>query len=102
MNNYIKPLSALLTIATLTGILMHDTKLDSLMVTAALPAVVIGYGATDVANKFADAHTHVQRVHINPSQPGMQPRGGEDRKYITGGKRLAFSGSGSNFVWPSV
>lgn len=102
MNSYIKPLSAILTIATLIGVVMHEVKLDSLLVTAAMPAVVIGYAASDVATKFADSHTHIERVHINPSQPGMQPRGGEDRKYIAGGKRFAFGGSGSNFIWPSV
>lgn len=102
MNYYIKPISAILTIATLIGVVVHEVKLDSLLVTAAMPVAVASYGVADIATKFADSHTHVHRVHISPSQQSMQPRGGEDRKYITGGKRIAFGGSGSNFIWPSV
>lgn len=100
MQKIIETISIGLSLAICTGVFMHESKVDSLAVTAALPAVVAGYGIADVTTKFADSHTHVERVSVG-SQPSIQPRG-DDRKYMSP-KRLAFSGGTEfGYIWPSA
>lgn len=101
MQKIIESISLGISLAICSGVFMHETKVDSLAVTAALPAVVASYGIADISTKFADSHTHVERVSVGGSQPSVQPRG-EDRKYMTP-KRLSFTG-GTDFgyIWPSV
>jgi hypothetical protein len=101
---------ALVTLATATGIFLHDTQVDrATAVALAAPAVsILGYAAIDKDMKSSDPHTHVDRAsaprHINgirAMMPRIQPRDDDHRR--SQDKRLSLSGSGDNVsIWPSV
>lgn len=60
-----------LTLITVTGILIHDTKLDYATKTAlALPAMLITLDLEKVIRHGAD-HTHVERVSFAQAMRGM-------------------------------
>ena len=76
------PISFFIALAALAGVAVHDTKIDKLASTVALPAVV---SSTDGGqNKLSsDPHTHVERVSIeNSSQPRLMPRLGDQKKHM--------------------
>lgn len=98
----INPLPIALTLATSFGVLLHDTQLDRATTTAlTLPAIVAAYGAADIGLKLSDGHTHTERVSLGASQPRIQPRGHDDKKYMLN-KKLHINSSGSDYSWPSI
>ena len=100
-HTFTKPLAIALTLFIVSGVLMHDTQLDkATTVAVALPAVLASYGVADFAAKSSD-HTHVHRVSIGSQQPRIQPRNGDDKKYMTQ-KRMSANLLGSEYSWPSV
>lgn len=96
------PLPVIIALATGFGVLIHDTQIDKATATAiAVPAVLATYGAADIALKLSDPHTHAERVSVAASNPRVQPRSGDDKKYISLKKFGANSLSG-DYSWPSV
>lgn len=67
------PLSVFVSLAALTGVTIHDTKLDKLTISAMSAATVVA--AADVVHKFnTDAHTHVERISLKGNAPRIMPR----------------------------
>lgn len=96
-----------MTISTAFGVFIHDTQIDQMAATAALPAIVVGYGVADILVKQTD-HTHFERAGFNASigrlheaQPRVQPRNGDDKKYISQ-KKYNSTSYGSDYRWPSA
>jgi len=90
-SNLINPLAILVSLSTASGVLVHDTHIDTAAVTAlSLPAIMASYDNTaKVAGFGGEAHTHVERssfsqtVHaFNSHTPGLQPRAHEDKKHL--------------------
>jgi hypothetical protein len=88
----ITPLSIFLSLSTATGILVHDMRIDKATMTAlAIPAVLASYQASAKLVDFShDLHTHVERSSLNQAvsdiqgqNPRIQPRSGDDKKYVT-------------------
>jgi len=93
-------LPVVLALSTAFGVLVHDTRLDTLA-SATLPAVAVAsYAAADAGLKLSDPHTRIHRVAVN-SQPMIQARGNEDRRHITQNK-FGTSTFNSDYSWPSV
>lgn len=88
---FLNPLPVLISLSTMFGIVVHDTKIDQLTVAiVTVPAVVASY---DIASKVinpADGHTHSERMSlsqmvrdINNDNPRTTPRNQEKkRKYL--------------------
>ena len=84
------PLPILLSLSTMFGVLVHDTKIDQFTTSfLAVPAVVASYDGINNALKLGDAHTHTERTVISQltrslamENPRLQPRGHEDKKYV--------------------
>lgn len=96
------PLPIIIALTTGFGVLIHDTQIDKATATAiALPALLATYGAADISLKLNDPHTHSERVSVAGAHPRVQPRSGDDKKYISLKKFGANSLSG-DYSWPSV
>lgn len=79
------PLSAIVSLATLSGILLHDTKIDKLTASAiGIPAVVT-FSESAQRSLSSDPHTHVERVSgnkANAQMPQLAPRHSEQKKHL--------------------
>ena len=80
------PLSFLVSLAALTGIVVHDTKMNRLATTfSALPAVM---ATTDDSSRGVinnDTHPHVERVNLSEVrsvEPGLAPRVSDQKKHM--------------------
>jgi len=77
------PISLFIALSALTGVAVHDTKIDKLATTfIGVPALVASTDGSN--NKLAnDPHTHVERVSIeHSSQPRLAPRIGDQKKHV--------------------
>lgn len=91
-NLLLHPLIALASLSTASGVVLHDTRLDKMAITAiTAPAASASYEAGNVktVNLSADAHTHTERNSLSQvvndlksPNPRQQPRGSEDKKYL--------------------
>lgn len=81
----------LTTLATATGLFLHDTRLDKAASIASLPlsAVSTETGAKLVHTSPNDFHTHIERTSVghaasffHSTTPGMAPRVSEDKKHL--------------------
>jgi hypothetical protein len=78
------PVSLFVGLAALTGVTLHDTKIDKLATTfAGIPAMM---SSTEGAGKSlaTDQHTHVERVSLNDvksTQPRLATRN-DHRKHV--------------------
>lgn len=108
LHTLFNPFIITFTLATTTGVLVHDTQLDrAAMFALATPIAIIGYAGIDNAIKNGDSHTHVERVsapkHIaafRTNLPRLQPRD-DDRRYLQN-KKIYFGGADSTGLWPST
>lgn len=77
---------------TVTGIALHDSKLDSLTkIALAIPVFVVSYESANMlalAGLAGDAHTHVERVSVERTAskstswtPNLGSRKNQDKKY---------------------
>lgn len=78
------PVSMFISLAALTGVSLHDTKIDKL--TTSIVGVPSIMSSTESATKglSTDPHTHVERVSLNESrstQPRLAPRS-DHRKHM--------------------
>lgn len=91
-NIFIHPLIALVSLSTASGVLIHDTRVDKMAVTAlTTPVSAPNYESINnrAINFSADLHTHTERNSLSqvvndlktPS-PRLQPRGTEDKKHL--------------------
>ena len=86
---FINPLAVLVTLSTLLGIVVHDTKVDQLAARVlSVPAVVVSHEGVNPVIKFSDVNTHAERIslsevvrNINSDVPRIQPRTTDDKKY---------------------
>lgn len=85
----INPLSIIITLSTMFGVVIHDTKFDQLTSRVlSVPSAVVSYEGMNQGVKLNDAHTHTERIslsevvrNINSRVPGIQPRMADDKKY---------------------
>ena len=92
-NLFIHPLIVLASLSTASGVLIHDTRIDKMAVTAlASPVTAPSYdtGNAKLINFAIDAHTHTERHSLaqvvsdfKTPNPRLQPRTSEDRKHLT-------------------
>lgn len=85
-------LLVLISLSTTTSVLLHDMRLDKMMVTAlAAPVATPAYEPTNnkLVNFSTDMHTHTERhaiaqvIHdLKTPDPRVQPRGTEDKKHL--------------------
>lgn len=85
LSSFISTTSVIASLLTLSGVFLHDTRLDKATVLLATP-VQAQYTSPPKAMLQGDAHTHVERssfsqaMHIyQTSTPGVQPRSDERR-----------------------
>jgi len=101
----LNPIPLLLTISTAFGVFVHDVQLTHIAQAASIPAISAGYmAASEVAHKFSDQHPHVERMNLGRSssnQPSIQPRNGEDKKYISQ-KKFNSNSTATDYSWPSA
>lgn len=92
--------------AVVTGVLVHDMRIDkATSVALALPAVLATYGAAHFVG--GGEHIHVERVAFSnqsnvfhSSLPKVTPRD-NDRHYVQP-KKFVTSGGNNTSLWPSV
>lgn len=90
LSSLLHPLVFLLTFATASGILVHDTHIDKATTALAMPAIVTTYDINNKSIQFTpDFHTHVERgataqiLHtFSAHQPRIAPRITEDKKHL--------------------
>lgn len=89
LRSFVPTLVALLTV---TGIALHDTKIDSLTkIALAVPIFVVSYESANMlalAGLAGDAHTHVESVSVARTAskatswtPNLGSRKNQDKKY---------------------
>lgn len=84
------PLSILISLSTMFGVVVHDTHVDKLAVaTIGVPAIIATYGGYNNGIKN-DAHTHTERIslsqvvrNMNTQTNRTQTRLFEDKKYMS-------------------
>ncbi len=91
--SFFNQLTIVVTIATLFGVVVHDTKVDHLTAhMLAIPAVLATYEGTAGALKLSDssAHVHVERIsvpsvitNLTGKMPSLATRMIEDKRYRT-------------------
>ncbi len=95
-----------LVLAVVTGVLVHDMRIDKATTVAlALPAALATYGAAHFVG--GNDHIHVERVAFSnqssvfhSSLPKVTPRDHPDR-YIQPKKSITTNGNNTS-LWPSV
>ncbi len=101
----LNPIPLILTISTAFGVLVHDAQLNHVVAAASVPAISVGYvAASDLVHKFADQHTHVERMNMGrttSSEPSIQPRNNDEKKYVSQ-KKFNSSSLACDYCWPSV
>lgn len=91
-NIFIHPLIVIASLSTASGVLLHDTRLDKMAVTAiSTPVAAPNYESVNnkTINFSADLHTHTERHSLaqvvndlKTPNPRLQPRGGDDKKHL--------------------
>jgi hypothetical protein len=80
----INSLVVMLSLGTAVGVLVHDMHIDKVAATAVTSPV--GNDTGKATNLSPDFHTHTERhslSHLLGSRvPGVQPRFGEDKRYL--------------------
>lgn len=79
----------LTSLATATGIFLHDTRIDKATTVAAMPITISAeVGAKMVHAAPNDFHTHVERASVGHAasllhtSPSLMPRAQEDKKHL--------------------
>lgn len=85
----LNPLAIFLSLSTLLGVIVHDTRIDkAASVALALPAALASYDGSAKLVHASDFHTHVERIsfaqaaHIFSVSPSLQPRVHEDKRHL--------------------
>lgn len=89
--SFINSFVILVSLATATGIFLHDTRIDKAASVAALPIASVNAeaGAKLVHSSPNDFHNHIERGSVaravsvlHSSTPGIAPRVSEDKKHL--------------------
>lgn len=103
----LNPLPVLVSLTAALGVLVHDTQIDNVAVTALSMSAIVSDSATN-GLRSGSHHVHVDRGSFGEStrslrthQPATQPRNETDKKYIAQ-KRLMGNSFGNEYSWPSV
>lgn len=79
------PVSLLISLTALTGVTLHDTKVDKLATAfAGIPAFMTTSDGSTNLRGFGDQHTHVERISLNEmnsSEPRISPRS-DQKKHL--------------------
>jgi hypothetical protein len=88
----INPLSIALSLSTMFGVVIHDTKIDQLTGTMlAVPAIIATYEGVGAVHALqpSNPHTHSEQLSLSQAvrnlamqSPRMQPRSADDRKHL--------------------
>ena len=104
----IKPLTLLVSAATLFGVFIHDTRIDNALLSGTSnPGIIASYNSGEIKLSSNEQHIHSENVSVssalslNYQQPATQPRNQDDKKYIAQ-KRLMGSGSDNEYSWPTI
>ena len=96
----------MLSLATMFGLLLHDTQIDR--AATIVPARIASVSTFESEIKTNDLHIHAERVSVSEnlgrlgnSEPRVQPRNENDKKYVTQ-KKFTANSYGSEYSWPSV
>lgn len=99
----IKPIVVLFTLLTGFSVLLHDTHVDKASVAAiTVPTAMVSYGiANTVEIKTNDPHIHTEKVtgnlrHLLTSQPKLQSRFTDEKKYLNPKKASLHSTAGDD------
>lgn len=77
------PLSFFVAMAALTGVTIHDTKIDKLTTSVVSAAAMTANNDSGQMRLSTDPHTHVEKVSIEKnSQPRIMPRHGDQKKHL--------------------
>jgi hypothetical protein len=89
MSSFLFKIAAIfISIATATGVLFHDARVDRLMSVLLSMPITSSYEASPRAVSFSDFHTHTERISFDQTVKdmsqnlGLQPRASEDRKHL--------------------
>lgn len=105
----INPIPLLLTLSAAFGVLIHDTQVDRAASTIlSTPSAIVSSGEQGIFSRMNDLHVHSERVSVSQdvdelktSQPRVQPRDGDDKKYVVQ-KKSSLNLYGSEYSWPSI
>lgn len=108
IKNTINVAPILFVLAIVTGVLVHDLRIDkATSVAMALPAMLATYGAAHFISGGGE-HIHVERVAFSNQSsifhsnlPKIPPRD-EFRGYVQAKKPFLTGGNGSGSIWPSI
>jgi hypothetical protein len=78
------PISLFVSLAALTGVTLHDTKIDKLATSVAGIPAMMTTAESGTKGLSSDPHTHVERVSLrdmHSSQPRLMPRA-EHKKHM--------------------
>lgn len=85
----LNPLAIFLSLSTLLGVVVHDTRIDkAASVALTLPTTAANYDGSIKLVQTSDLHTHVERIsfaqaaHMFAVSPSLQPRVHEDKKHL--------------------
>jgi hypothetical protein len=102
------PLPFFFVVATVFGVLMHDTQADHAAAVAINnPTATTNFASSEVVSRTNDQHVHVEKVSVSGSgnagttrvNPHTQARD-DDRRYVQA-KKSIYSGGDSQGLWPS-
>ena len=75
-----------ISLTTLAGVALHETKLDKLALTTMAIPVTASITTPSVRTMTGDPHTHVERVSVNSevrsASPMLAPRYGEQKRHL--------------------
>ena len=80
-------MAILVSLATATGVLFHDVRVDKLMSVLLSMPLTSSYEANPRAISFSEFHTHSEQVSSESVRSatqtsGIPPRSNEDKKYL--------------------
>jgi hypothetical protein len=80
--------AVIISLATATGVMFHDARVDRLMSVLLSMPITSSYEASPRAISFDELHTHTEQVSLDQTMRdaaqtfGLQPRASEDRKHL--------------------
>lgn len=106
---FLSPLSIAFSLTTLSGVVIHDTKIDQFTSTYLAPPAVVASYEGRTAIKQSDPHTHSERVSLSQfvrgmaaNNPRLQPRVGEEKKYALQKKVMKGQHPFDNYSLPAI
>jgi len=112
LSTLISPLAVLLSFSTAATVFIHDSNVNKVMASAitTTDAVTNPGGVTNKAeHSMNELHIHPDRqtlkqtlLSVGGPLERVQPRGGDDKKYIMTKKHTLVATGANDYVWPSI